>query len=45
VRQDGRLLGLSRPVRLIPGRPAHLDAAWLARVDPDGGPVRVATHP
>jgi thioredoxin reductase len=44
VRQDGRLLARSRPVRLIPGRPVHLDAAWLARVDPGGGPVRVATH-
>jgi hypothetical protein len=42
VRQDGRLLARSRPVRLIPGRPIHLDAAWLARVDPDGSPVRIA---
>jgi Pyridine nucleotide-disulphide oxidoreductase len=42
VRQDGRLLARSRPVRLIPGRPVHLDAAWQARVDPGGGPVRVA---
>ncbi len=42
VRQDGRLLARSRPVRLIPGRPVHLDAAWLARVDPGGGPVHVA---
>ena len=41
VRQDGRLLARSRPVRLIPGRPVHLAAAWLARVDPAGGPVRV----
>jgi hypothetical protein len=41
VRQDRRLLATSRPVRLIPGRPAHLDAAWLARVDPGGGPVIV----
>jgi len=44
VRQDGRLLARSRPVRLIPGRPVHLDAAWQARVDPGGGPVRVAMH-
>jgi thioredoxin reductase len=43
VRQDGRLLARSRPVRLIPGRPVHLDAGWLPRVDPAGGPVRVVT--
>jgi len=43
VRQDGRLLARSRPARLIPGRPVHLDAAWLPRVDPAGGPVRVTT--
>ena len=42
VRQDGRLLGRSGPVRLIPGRPVHLGAGWLARVDPAGGPVHVA---
>ena len=41
VRQDGRLLARTRPVRLIPERPVHLGAAWLARVDPAGGPVRV----
>jgi thioredoxin reductase len=41
VRQDGRVLARSRPVRLIPGRPVHLDAAWLAQVDLGGGPVRV----
>jgi thioredoxin reductase len=40
VRQDGRLLARSGPVRLIPGRPAHLGAGWLPRVDPRGGPVR-----
>jgi thioredoxin reductase len=43
VRQDGRLLARSRPVRLIPERPAHLGAGWLAEVDPAGGPVRVVT--
>ena len=43
VRQDGRLLARSRPARLIPGRPVHLGAGWLARVDPAGGPVRVIT--
>ena len=42
VRQDGRVLGRSGPVRLIPGRPVHLGFAWLARVDPAGGPVDVA---
>ncbi len=42
VRQDGRLLGRSGPVRLIPGRPVHLGVGWLARVDPTGGPVLVA---
>jgi hypothetical protein len=44
VRQAGRLLARSRPVRLIPGRPLHLDAAWLARVDPGDGPVIVGIH-
>jgi thioredoxin reductase len=43
VRQDGRLLARSRPARLIPGRPVHLDADWLAQVDSVGGPVRVVT--
>jgi thioredoxin reductase len=42
VRQDGRVLGRSGPVRLIPGRPVHLGAGWLARVDPAGGAVYVA---
>jgi hypothetical protein len=41
VRQDGRLLARSRVTRLVPERPVHLRAAWLARVDPAGGPVRV----
>jgi hypothetical protein len=43
VRQGGRLLARSRQVRLIPGRPVHLGADWLDRVDPAGGPVRVVT--
>jgi thioredoxin reductase len=42
VRQDGRLLARSRPLRLIPGRPAHLGASWIPRVDPGGGAVRVS---
>jgi thioredoxin reductase len=41
VRQDGRLLARTRPARLIPERPVHLSAGWLAQVDPAGGPVRV----
>jgi len=43
-RQGGRRLALSRPIRLIPGRPVHLRADWLARVDPSGGPVSVRIH-
>ena len=43
VRQDGRLLARSRPLRLVPGRPVHLGAGWQARVDPAGGPVCVTT--
>ena len=43
VRQDGRLLARSRLLRLVPGRPVHLDADWQARVDLAGGPVRVLT--
>jgi thioredoxin reductase len=42
VRQDDRLLARSRPVRLIPGRPAHLGAGWLPRIDPAGGPVHIS---
>jgi thioredoxin reductase len=45
VRQGGRLLALSRPARLIPGRPAHLPAGWLAKVDPAAGPVSVMIRP
>jgi thioredoxin reductase len=41
VRQDGRLLARTRPARLIPERPVHLSAGWLAQVDPAAGPVRV----
>jgi thioredoxin reductase len=41
VRQDGRLLARSRPVRLRPERPVHLGAGWLGLLDPAGGPVRV----
>lgn len=41
VRQDTRRLALSRPTRLIPGRPVHLHAGWLAQADPSGGPIDV----
>jgi len=44
VRQDGRVLARSRPLRLIPGRPVYLRASWLTRVDPGGGPVRVGVE-
>ena len=43
VRQDDRLLARSRPLRLVPGRPVHLGAAWQDLLDPQGGPVRVTT--
>lgn len=42
VRQDGRRLTVSRPMRLIPGRPVHLHARWLSGVNPTGGPIRVS---
>ncbi len=40
VRQGGRLLATAR-AGLVPARPVRLDAGWLARVDPSGGPVTV----
>jgi len=40
VRQDGRLLATAR-ASLVPTRPVRLEAGWLPRVDPSGGPVRV----
>ena len=43
VRQDGRVLSSAR-ARLVPGRPLHLDAGWMARADPAGGAVRVAVR-
>jgi NADPH-dependent 2,4-dienoyl-CoA reductase/sulfur reductase-like enzyme len=39
VRQDGRELWRGRVGRLVPGRSAHIPAAWTAGVDPEGGPV------
>jgi len=41
VRQGNRVLARNR-ARLIPGRPVHLDAGWLARIRPADGPVLVA---
>jgi thioredoxin reductase len=40
VRQGDRVLAAAR-ARLVPGRPAHLDAGWMARADPSAGPVLV----
>jgi thioredoxin reductase len=40
VRQGDRVLARAR-ARLIPGRPVHLDAGWLAAVRPCDGPVLV----
>jgi thioredoxin reductase len=40
VRQDGRLLATAR-ASLVPARPVRLDASWLAKVDPAGGPVHI----
>jgi thioredoxin reductase len=42
VRQDGRELWSGRVGRLVPGRSAHIPAAWAAAVDPAGGPVIVS---
>jgi hypothetical protein len=44
VRQGDRVLARNR-AHLIPGRPVHLDAGWLARVRPSDGPVLVALAP
>jgi hypothetical protein len=41
VRQGDRVLA-RETARLIPGRPVHLDAGWLAGVRPSDGPVSVA---
>jgi thioredoxin reductase len=40
VRQQDTVLAATR-ARLVPSRPVHLDAGWLARVEPSAGPVRV----
>jgi thioredoxin reductase len=43
VHQDGRLLARAR-IRLLPGRSIQLNAAWAARIDPQGGPVSVGVR-
>jgi len=40
VRQGDRVLGTAR-ARLVPERPVHLGAGWIARADPSAGPVRI----
>jgi thioredoxin reductase len=40
VRQGDRVLAAAR-TRLVPGRPTHLGAGWMARADPSAGPVLV----
>jgi thioredoxin reductase len=40
VRQGGRVLARAR-TRLVPGRPVHLSAGWMARLDPSAGAVQV----
>jgi hypothetical protein len=40
ARQGDRVLAAAR-TRLVPGRPAHLGAGWMARADPSTGPVLV----
>jgi thioredoxin reductase len=44
VRQGDRVLARQR-VRLIPGRPVHLDATWLAQVRLSDGPVLATLAP
>ena len=44
VRQGDRVLARKR-ARLIPGRPVHLEAGWLAGVRPSDGPVLVTLVP
>jgi thioredoxin reductase len=39
--QDGRLLWSGRLARLMPGRSTKVPHGWTARVDPEGGEVRV----
>jgi thioredoxin reductase len=41
IRQGDRILATAR-TRLVPGRPVHIDAGWMARAEPSAGPVHVA---
>ena len=43
VHQDGRLLARAR-TKLLPGRSIQLNAAWVTRIDPQGGPVSVSVR-
>jgi hypothetical protein len=43
IRQANRSLGRAR-VRLAPGRSSNIGAAWVRRVDPAGGPVRLTVR-
>jgi thioredoxin reductase len=40
VEQGGHVLLEQRFPRLVPNRWYHLDAGWVGRVDPNGGPLR-----
>jgi hypothetical protein len=40
VRQGGTTLGMAHS-RLVPGRPVHLGAAWMTRVEAARGPVTI----
>jgi hypothetical protein len=41
IRQGDRILAATR-TRLVPGRPVHIDAGWMARAELSAGPVHVA---
>jgi thioredoxin reductase len=43
VRQDERLLYRER-ARLLPGRSVQLGAAWVSRLNSDGGPIHVSAR-
>jgi hypothetical protein len=42
VSQDGAQLWRGRLLRLVPGRSLSIPAAWLRRVDPAGGSLRIS---
>lgn len=41
VAQGERALWRGRLARLIPGRSAHIPAAWISQIEPTGGPVTI----